>query len=93
MPGLLALVEHPQQVLPATSTRDVQVEVVLLLEVERQVRRLEERQAGPVVHLVEGVQGVGGPAALGLRDLEGVDQRQAKEALVNSRVSSESRQR
>src|SRR5262249_22819103 len=56
----------------------------LVLELERHVRRLEEGEAGPVVELEERVQHAGACAAAGHRrlDLEGVDQRQAEEVLV-----------
>ena len=64
--------------------RDVQVEVVLLLELERPVRRLEEGEEGAVGHLVEGVQHLGLAAGHRRADLEGVGQRQAEEVLVEA---------
>ena len=36
--------------------RDVEIVVVLRLELERHVRRLEEGEAGAVVHAIEGMQ-------------------------------------
>jgi hypothetical protein len=66
----LALLEHRQQIVVLHLERDVQVVVVLRLELERHVGRLEEREARAVVHAVEGVQGVGAPAALRLLDPE-----------------------
>ena len=64
--------------------RDVQIEVVLRLEVERHVRRLEEREKGAVVHPVERVQDVGLAAGLGFADLERAGERQAEEILVEA---------
>src|SRR5262249_42863272 len=64
--GPLALVVHPAQVGRAHLDGDVEVVVVLLLELERHVGRLEEREARPVVHGVERVERVRGAAALGL---------------------------
>src|SRR5690349_11333087 len=55
---------------------------MLLLELERHVRRLEEGEAGAVVQPVEGVQRLGLAAALGLLDLERLDERQPEEFLV-----------
>src|SRR5437868_2485919 len=55
---------------------DVQVEIVLPLEVERLARHLEESEAGAVIHREKGVQG------FSFADLEGADQLQAEEILV-----------
>jgi hypothetical protein len=60
----LALGEHGAKNLRRDFERDVQVEIVLLLEFERAVGRLEEGEVGAVVELVERVQGMGRPAAL-----------------------------
>jgi hypothetical protein len=64
--------------------RDVQVEVVLVLELERHVGRVEEGEAGTVVELEEGMEhaGAGLPAGHRLLDLERVHQREAEEILV-----------
>src|SRR6185295_11590202 len=52
------------------------------LELERHVRRLEERQMRPIVHSIERVQRLGLAPALGLADLQRRHERQAEEALV-----------
>src|SRR6185312_7490719 len=64
--------------------RDMQVEVVLLLELERHGRGLEEGEARAVVELIESMQhaAVGFAAGHRLLDLERVHQRQAEETLV-----------
>src|SRR5262249_14753060 len=82
--GALAPVVHLAQRMRADLERDVEVVVVLLLDVERPVGRLEEGEAGAVVEGVEGVEHVRRAAALGLGDLEGLDQRQAEELLVEA---------
>jgi hypothetical protein len=61
---------------------DVQVEVVLRLELERQVAGLEEGEVRAVVEAVEGVQRPRLAAGLGAPDVERVRQRQAEEILV-----------
>ncbi len=80
--GPLALVEPARKGIGRDFQRDVQVEVVLVLELKRHVERLEEREARPVVHRIERVQRVGAATALGLCNLERVDQRQPEEFLV-----------
>src|SRR5258706_230235 len=80
----LALLQHPLQIFFFDFQSDVQIVVVLLLERERPVGRLEEREARAVVHAVEAVQHIGAPAALGLVDAEGVGERQAEEILVEA---------
>ena len=79
-----ALGQHRLQRLGADLERDVQVEVVLRLELERQVGGLEEGQVRAVVEAVEGVQRARLAAGLGAADLDRVDQRQAEEILVEA---------
>ena len=64
--------------------RDVQIVVRLLLELERLVGRLEEREVGAVIEPVEGVQGLRGAPGLGLGELQRRDQGQAQELLVEA---------
>src|SRR5262245_60209729 len=80
----LAFGEHLVQRVRLDLERDMQVEIVLVLELERHVGRLEEGEAGTVVELEEGMQhaGTGLAAGHGGIDLEGVDQRQSEEFLV-----------
>jgi len=80
----LALLQHPLQASLVDFQGDVQVVVVLRLELERPVGRLEEGEARAVVHAVEAVQHGGAPAALRLADHEGVGERQAEEILVEA---------
>ena len=54
----LALRQHRLERVALDLERDVQVEVVLLLELERHVGRLEEREARAVVDPIERVQHV-----------------------------------
>ena len=62
--------------------RDVQIEFVLRFEVERHVRRLEERQVRMIVQLVEGMQRLRGTTALRLFDLERACEAKAEEIFV-----------
>ena len=62
----LALGEHRVERVGLDLERDVQVEVVLLLELERHVGRLEEGEARAVVELEEGVQHARAGLAAGL---------------------------
>jgi hypothetical protein len=78
----MPFVLHARQFGRLDLERDVQVEVVLRLELERHVRGLEERERGAVVHAEEDVDRPGTAAGLGLADLEGVRQWQAEEVLV-----------
>ena len=78
----LALLLHRRHVLVVHLERDVQVEVVLLLELERHVRRLEEGQEAAVVQPVEGVQVLAVAPGLGDADLQRRRQRQPQEVLV-----------
>ena len=80
--GRLAPGEHRLEVARTDLERDMEVVVVLRLEVERHVRRLEEGDAGAVVHSIEGMKGAGVPARLGLSDFQRRDERQAEEVLV-----------
>jgi hypothetical protein len=80
----LALCQHPLQAFVIDLQGNVQVVVVLRLEVERAVGRLEESEARAVVHAIEAVQHGGAPAALGLANDEGVGERQAEEILVEA---------
>jgi hypothetical protein len=64
---------------------DVQVEIVLFLELEILAvlaRHFEEGEAGAILHLVEGVQHARLAAGLRRLDLEGVDEWEAEEVLV-----------
>src|SRR5262249_30203968 len=54
--AVAALLQHPFEDVIIDAERDVEVERVLALEVERPARHLEEGEAGAVVHLEEGVQ-------------------------------------
>src|ERR671928_218329 len=51
-----ALLQHAFEDIVIDAERDVEVERVLALEVERLARHLEEGEAGAIVHLEEGVQ-------------------------------------
>ena len=57
--ALLSFGHHRQQRGFVDFEGDVQVEVALALEFERQVRSFEKCDAGAVIHLEERVQGVG----------------------------------
>jgi hypothetical protein len=52
-PSAFPLGEHPVEVVGRDLQGDVEVEIVLVLEGERHVRRLEEGEAGAVVELEE----------------------------------------
>ena len=60
----------------------MQVEVVLPLEVEVHIRRLEKGDAGAIVHAVEGVQDARRPARLRLADVKSRRERQSEEVLI-----------
>ncbi len=81
-PQSLALVEHALEGFAVHLERDMQIEIVLLLELEGLIRRLEKGQEGPVAHLIKGVQHFRLPAGLGLFDFERIRQRQLEEILV-----------
>src|SRR3954468_10501657 len=66
-----ALLQHAFEDVVVDTERDVEVERVLALEVERLARHLEEGEAGAIVHLEEGVQ------RAPLIDREGADQFEA----------------
>jgi hypothetical protein len=84
MPPAFTLCEHRIEGWPVDLERDMQVEVVLVLELERHVRGLEEREARAIVHAIEGVQRLGLAPALGFADLERVDERQAQKTFVEA---------
>lgn len=77
-----SLGEHLLQRRALDLPRDVQVEVVMGLELERRLGCLEEGDDRAVVEPAEGVQRVLRVAAPGLRDLRRAGQRRAEEALV-----------
>jgi hypothetical protein len=60
----------------------VQIEIVLRLELERPVRRFEEGEARSICELIERMQNVGGAAGLGRANLDGLNQGQAEETLI-----------
>ena len=60
----------------------MQVEVVLRLELERQVAGLEEGEVRAVVEAKEGVQRVRVAARLGLADLDRVNEGQAEKVFL-----------
>src|SRR5512145_2069431 len=62
--------------------RNVQVEVVLRLELERPIRRFEEREKRAVSETVEGVQHVGRPSGLRASNLQRLGERQPEKILV-----------
>src|SRR4051812_26244083 len=66
-----ALLQHAFEDVVVDAERDVEVERVLALEVERLAWHLEEGEAGAIVHLEEGVQ------RAPLIDREGADQFEA----------------
>src|SRR5438105_2461062 len=68
--------QHRLEHVVLDAERDVQVEIVLPLELERPVRDLEEGEAGAVIHRKEGVE------ADSVADFEGTDQLQPEEILV-----------
>src|SRR5438105_2270674 len=68
--------QHRLEHVVLDAERDVQVEIVLPLEVERPVRDLEKGEAGAVIHRKEGVE------ADAVADFEGADQLQPEKILV-----------
>src|SRR6185295_1341999 len=64
--------------------RDMQIEIMLCLELERRTRYFEECQMRSVVHAIEGVKDLSQPAGLRLLDVDGIDQRQAQEVLIET---------
>ncbi|OAI52738.1 hypothetical protein AYO46_04625 [Betaproteobacteria bacterium SCGC AG-212-J23] len=82
--GRFAFLQHFRKRWLGNFQSNVEVVVVLLLEHERPVGRLEEREARAVVHAVEAVQHRGAPSALRLADNEGIGERQAEEVLVEA---------
>ena len=63
--------QHAFEGVGLDAERDVEVQRVLALEVERRARHFEEGEAGAIVHLEEGMQR---PALI---DREGADQFEA----------------
>src|SRR5271165_6910346 len=78
----LALGEHRLEIARADFERNVEVVVVLPLEIERHVRRLEEGNARAVVHSVEGVKRPGRPSRIRLVDLQRRGEWKSEEILV-----------
>ena len=78
----LAARQHRREDVRGHFQRNVQIEIMLHLELERHVRRLKERQTGAVVHLVESMQGIRFSASLGFTNLKCFDQRQAEEVFI-----------
>ena len=86
LPGFHETIDSMVERIGLDFERDVQIEVMLVLELERHVGRLEEGEARAVVELEEGVQhaGAGIAAGHGLLDLERVHERQTEEILVEA---------
>src|SRR5712691_3960821 len=72
----LSFLQHALESVVLDAERDVQIERILLLEVERRARHLEEGEAGAVIHLEEGMKRTA-PV-----DLKGADQTKTEEILV-----------
>ena len=74
----LGLIQHGVEGLGLDPERDVQIQRVLALEVERRTGHLEEGEAGAVVHLEEGME------RRAFLYLERADHPQTEEILVKS---------
>ena len=81
-PGRLPFGQHGLQDLGRHLQRDVQIEVMLGLELERHVGRLKERQERAIVHSKERMQDFGLAATFGLVDRQSAAERKPEEVLV-----------
>jgi hypothetical protein len=78
------LLEHRVERRVVHFERDVQIEVVLLLELERPLRHFEEREARAVAHRVERVERARRAPRLRRRQLDRRHERKAEELLVEA---------
>ena len=91
--ALLALGQHRFQHLALDLQRDVQVEVVLGLELERHAGHFEEGEEGAVVHLEEGVKRAAIRACRSGVYLERADQWEAEKIFIEYEGGRASAQR